>query len=63
MNILKVGDRFKVPQVNRGHDNHKETAVFTVLQVITCPKYGHTSYRVDKEGPGQWWPHSRVRKV
>ncbi len=63
MEILKVGDRFKVPEVTLGHDNHKATDVFAVLQVTTCPKYNHTSYRVAMEGAGQWWPHTRAVKV
>ena len=63
MNILNVGDRFRVPNVTPGHDNHKANDVFTVLQVTTCPKYGHTSYRVATAFGGQWWPHARVVKV
>lgn len=63
MNLLKVGDTFKVPQVTLGHDSHKATDTFKVLQVITCPKYNHTSYRVAMEGAGQWWPHTRTVKV
>ena len=63
MTILKLGERFKVPLVVLGHDRHKASDVFEVLQVITCPKYGHVSYRVATEGPGQWWPCTRVVKV
>jgi hypothetical protein len=63
MNILKVGDRFKVPHVTLGHDRHKAPDVFTVLQVVTCPKYNRTSYRVLSSGAGEWWPHTRAVKV
>jgi hypothetical protein len=63
MDILKVGDRFKVPHVTLGHDRHKANDVFTVVQVITCPKYTHTSYRIRPAGLNEWWPHTRVVKV
>ena len=62
--MLKVGDRFRVPKVTPGHDNHKETDVFTVSRVIVCPKYDHVSYKgKDVYGRNEWWPHTRVVKV
>ena len=59
--FFKIGDKFTVPIVSAGHDHHKKSDVFEVLQIIKGETPQTTSYRVAVQGPCQWWPHSRCK--
>ena len=61
--FFKIGYKFTVPTVRAGHDHHKASDVFEVLQIIKGETPQTTHYRVAMQGQVQWWPHSRCKAV
>lgn len=55
---FKRGDKVRIPQVNRGHDNHDPAQVFTVQLVWTKPSEALPSYSLSNSP--SVWPEGRL---